>query len=792
MSANLASSDSFYDQINSACECFEAEWRSGGQPRIEDYVAEVPQGARRELIGELLKLEIYYRHERGDTIQPEDYESYSDHAALIATLLAERIQAKGSTEPTHAGRYRLEGLIGRGGMGHVYRAYDPNFRRPLAVKILKEEYKDRPDMAARFLDEAKITGQLQHPGVPPVHEIGTLPDNRPFLAMKLIKGRTLGELLPKRGNPADRLQAYVTIFRQVCQTLAFAHSHGVIHRDLKPANIMVGAFGEVQVMDWGLAKLRRRGDRIGHPKPQVSTGGEVHLDTLVGPTQQGAVMGTLAYMPPEQARGEVDRLDERSDVFSLGAILCVILTGQPPYRAQSAEKLLRQARNADLAEALAGLDACGADEGLVTLAQSCLSSEMTNRPPDAGAVASAVAAYQTGVQERLRGLELERETAKVRAREESKRRRVTFVMAIAVAVILVTLPLGTLVGTLWWKNEREAAEAEKQQLEDHVAMLEEQIRELNGTLRNTREKPRISSFSEARRFAGHTGQVYCIAFTPDGTLALSGGQDKTLRVWDVATGKQLRLIDTANSQVTGLTIAPDGERILFGCLGNKAVEGFHLWDLQKDKLLDRLPGGETWSNCAGFSPDGHRAIVDGHGNQLQVWDLEKRKVIGNIVSAGWITDFAVSADFRRVITFSQWRPFACLWDVETRQGLPSLHGGHTDNIGSVAISADGRLAATGSKDRTICLWDLESHKVLHNFLGHRDHVTSLTFSPDSKQILSGSSDQTVRVWDVASGGEIAQYKGHEDKITCLAISHDGCKALSGGSEGTLRMWRLKE
>jgi serine/threonine protein kinase len=133
-----------------------------------------------------------------------------------------------------------------------------DFRRPLAVKILKEEYKDRPDMAARFLDEAKITGQLQHPGVPPVHEIGTLPDNRPFLAMKLIKGRTLGELLPKRGNPADRLQAYVTIFRQVCQTLAFAHSHGVIHRDLKPANIMVGAFGEVQVMDWGLAKLRRR------------------------------------------------------------------------------------------------------------------------------------------------------------------------------------------------------------------------------------------------------------------------------------------------------------------------------------------------------------------------------------------------------------------------------------------------------------------------------------------------------------------------------------------------------
>src|SRR5262249_15694955 len=248
----------------------------------------------------------------------------------IESLLAVDQSTEQSRELTHAGRYRLEGLIASGGMGDVYRAHDPDFHRPLAVKVLRKKFQNRPDMVKRFFGEAKLPGQLQHPGVPPVHEIGTLSDGRPFMAMKLIKGRTLEELLPKRENPAERLQTYMTVFKQVCQTLAFAHSQGVIHRDLKPANIMVGAHGEVQVMDWGLGKARRGGDPIGVPKPETSTIGQAQLDTLVGLTKPGAVMGSFAYMPPEQARGEVDRLDERSDVFSLGAILCVILTGRPP------------------------------------------------------------------------------------------------------------------------------------------------------------------------------------------------------------------------------------------------------------------------------------------------------------------------------------------------------------------------------------------------------------------------------------------------------------------------------
>jgi uncharacterized protein (TIGR03067 family) len=498
---------SVLEEIDPACDRFEQAWRAGQNPRIEEYVEEASERARPGLLRALLRVEIACRLERHETILSSDYtRRFPRQAGLIESLLAVRQSTEQSGELTHAGRYRLEGLIASGGMGDVYRAHDPDFHRPLAVKVLRNEFKDRPDMVKRFLGEAKLTGQLQHPGVPPVHEIGTLSDGRPFMAMKLIKGRTLEALLPKRENPAERLQSYMTVFKQVCQTLAFAHSQGVIHRDLKPANIMVGAHGEVQVMDWGLAKSRRSGDRIGVPKPETSTTAQAHLNTVVGLTKPGAVMGSFVYMPPEQARGEVDRLDERSDVFSIGAILCVILTGQPPYRARSAEQLLQQAKNADLAEALAGLDTCGADEVLVTLAKACLATDMAKRPLDASAVVTVVTAYQAGLQERLHRFELEREAARVRTHEEKKRRRVTLVMAVAIAVIVVVMPVGALVSAIWWetargeaqtelaglknerdeavaelaglKNERDEAVAELARSTDEIASLQQEIRKL--------------------------------------------------------------------------------------------------------------------------------------------------------------------------------------------------------------------------------------------------------------------------------------------------------------------------
>src|SRR5262249_6781999 len=201
-----------------------------------------------------------------------------------------------------------------------------------------------------------IAGQLQHPGIPAVHDLGTLPDGRPFLAMKLVKGQTLERLLKERPDPSVERGRFVAVFEGVCQAVGYAHAHGVIHRDLKPANVMVGAFGEVQVMDWGLAKVLVRHADPADPEATTGTAIRSVRDSDGSETQAGSVLGTPAFMPPEQALGAVGRIDARSDVFGLGAILAVILTGKPPFDAGSAETVRIQAAQGNVADCFARLE----------------------------------------------------------------------------------------------------------------------------------------------------------------------------------------------------------------------------------------------------------------------------------------------------------------------------------------------------------------------------------------------------------------------------------------------------
>jgi eukaryotic-like serine/threonine-protein kinase len=338
-----------------------------------------------------------------------------------------------------AGRNLLFDEIARGGMGAVLRGRDPDLGRELAVKVLLEAHHGDPELVRRFLEEAQIAGQLQHPGVVPVYELGRFPDDRPFFTMKLVKGQTLATLLNQRTTPQDDLPRLLTIFEQVCQTVAYAHARGVIHRDLKPANVMVGSFGEVQVMDWGVAKVLPR-PAVPDKTPPPEEGPTVIRTARAGSgsdvSRAGTVMGTPAFMPPEQAKGEIGKLDERADVFGLGAILCVILTGSPPYRSSDRDWVGDLAARGDLADACARLDGCGADAELVRLCKECLAAERPDRPRNAGEVAKRLAAYQAGVRERLRTAELERAAAQARAAGERKRRKLAMGLAASVLALV--------------------------------------------------------------------------------------------------------------------------------------------------------------------------------------------------------------------------------------------------------------------------------------------------------------------------------------------------------------------
>jgi WD40 repeat protein len=737
--------------------------------------------------------------------------------------------------PARAGRFQLGRELARGGMGIVYSARDESLGRDVAVKVLHERYLVDSLVGQRFVDEARITAQLQHPGIPPVFEVGRLVDNRPYLAMKLIKGRTLEELLNERSEPASERGRFLAVFEQICQAVGYAHSKHILHRDLKPANVMVGAFSEVQVMDWGLAKLIPPGGGTAH---EPAAGTETTSGTAIksareleSATLAGSMLGTPAFMAPEQAAGELDRIDERTDVFGLGAILCVILTGQPPYTGKSGEDVRLMAIRGKLAEAQARLEQCGADAKLVELCRACLSDEHEGRPRNAGAVAATVHDYLAGVEERARQAELERATAEARAAEQHKRRRVQLALAATVLVLLGLVGFG-----LWWQARVEAdaaavalGEAERNRkllysADVHVASQAWQSDE--GSVSQCKElllahvpgagQPDLREFCWRYQWGLlHRGSVVRLPVVPRAAAVTADDCVVTLddsgkvSAWRIGAPEKREEWVLAGDGVKGVTLARNGEvAAVIDRDGSPKV--FHV-RTGREKVQIRAPSALV--NLK-LSADGRFLVGVGRDKHARIWDTESGKepydslmidptarqidlsVDGKQLLASWTTEGELVVLYRA----GEDKPLV----------LNKQEGGYNRSQGT--LSPDGKLAVVGVAGNAIEFYDTTTGERLR-YLPTQSVPVRVTFSPDGNQLAVGETTGlvTIRQLSQPSGAPSANrgaqlivgaqrlalsaprnLKGHQGRIETLAFTADGRKLISVDRDKTARCWDLDE
>jgi len=718
---------------------------------------------------------------------------------LVAGHVAALVEADRGLIGKQFGPYRVLALLGHGGMGSVWLAEraDGLFTRQVALKLVHPALKSRV-MSERFAREREILASLNHPHIARLLDAGFAEDGQSYLALDYVAGTPLTSYCDERRlSVRERLELY----RQVLSAVQYAHAHLVIHRDLKPANILVTEEGQVQLLDFGIAKLLSEGEAK-----------ETEL------TQMGGRALTPDYAAPEQIAGAP--VTTAADVYALGVMLYELLTGERPY------KLKRDSRGA-LEEAILQADPVAPSRSALGEAAAAARATTPNKlssslrgdldtiaikalkksPAERYATANA---FGEDIERFLRGdvVLAQPDSVAYRALKFARRH---WVGIGAVSVLLLTLAGGLAATTYEAKIasvQRDAAlqaqsrllqaqsrlltEAAAQRLKDSdVAGAQGIILEVltNPEFGQVHTPAAISVFQDVRAadaelavLSGHGDSVRRVAYSPDGTRIVTASYDKTARIWDARTGAQLAVLSGHEDRVYSAAYSPDGTRIVTAS-GDRTAR---IWDARTGAQLAVLSGHGAVVSFAAYSPDGARIVTASVDKTARIWDAGSGKQLAVISGHGdRVNTAAYSPDGSRIVTASLDKT-ARIWDARTGEQLVALSD-HGDPVYSAGFSPDGSRIATAS-GKTARIWDASTGAQLAVLSGHGSFVISAAYSPDGTRIVTASGDKTARIWDARTETQLAVLSGHGEAVYCAAYSPDGTRIVTASWDKSARIW----
>jgi WD40 repeat protein/serine/threonine protein kinase len=757
--------------------------------------------------------------------------------------------------PTSTGmRFQVLRPHAQGGIGKVSVALDAELQREVALKQIKPERADDAESRARFLLEAEVTGQLEHPGIVPVYGLGKDERGRPFYVMRFVRGISFEEAIkqfheaeadPRRDRQAHSLDLRHLLrrFADVCQTVAYAHSRGVLHRDLKPANVLLGPFNESLVVDWGLAKVvarsaplrpvppatvhaREEGSSAGAKPPTIGSqsdpnekaesqcdGASVSPDDASRPdvvaplslsssteTLAGTAFGTPAFMSPEQAEGKLAQVGPHSDVYSLGAILYTLLSGKPPFehvwcdvtalldRVRGGEFPPPHKVNAKVPRALEAV---------------CLKA-MSMHPQDRYASPSDLADEI----ERWLGDEpvlAYREPVLASVARWGRRHKPIVAGA---AALLLTAVAALSAGILLLGREQRRTEARRREAFEQRALATANANEAHQKAESLRRRDAVSRVNLAFR-------EYL-----DDNVALADelleGCQSDLRAWEWDYARrighgELRTFAGASPgmDIWCVAFSPDGAFLAAGSglwfqLGNEPKGGVTIRAVKSGAEVFSLHGLTGAVPALAFSPDGRRLAVaraysgKEEGATLSVFDIATGRRLWEVGEQGVpILSVAYSPDGRTIATgcgeFNNYSlvGYARLLSAESGSALGHPITGGPGGVVCVAYTPDGRRLALASRD-VVDIYDVasESRPMVHRLRGHVNFVYAVAFSPDGRRMATGGWDKTIRLWDPQSGALLESLVGHRGFVRGLAFSSDGSQLVSASEDKSVRRWDL--